>query len=102
MGDLDPTVADEVEPDALPSRVPCHNRRHHHELAVGARCFPLVPQDRPLPDRVVGTAAVVAVTGLGVAFCVGWAAGEWLATEGRLRLELARQRAADAWCRGIE
>jgi len=94
-------AADRRKADPLLSRVPCHNRRHDHDLAVGARCFPLVPQDRPLPDRVAGTAAVLAITAVGATIAGAWAASEWLATEGRLRLELARERAHAAWCRSL-
>ena len=76
----------------LPSRVPCQNRRHSHDLAHGARCFPLVPQDRPLAHRAVGTVAILALSAAGVAVCAPIAAAEWLVAEGQVRLAVVRAK----------
>lgn len=79
------------------SGVPCPNLRHSHAEVTGPRCFPLVDQTRPLPDRVVGTATLYAFTGLCVALSGAWTAATWLAGPGALHARTAAHRARAAW-----
>ncbi len=79
----------------------CVNRRHpDHVHEWRDRCAKPVPP-RPLVDRVVGQTVLWGAVGLGAAFVAGWRAGEWLAVEGRLVAEVARQRAAERWCEAL-
>ena len=81
-----------------PAPRPCLNGRHPHNLRQGQSCDRERPP-APLIHRAVGNVVLAAAVALGVAVYSAASAVDWVRTDGRLHVALARQRVHDAWCR---
>lgn len=72
---------------------PCVNRRHTHGVyAWKEACLDATVPPYPWVHRATGQAVITTLVVVGACGVAGWKAGEWLATQAALRLELYRMR----------